>query len=800
MKNMTIARKLIAGFILVTIIAVFIGIFGISQMRKIEKADNYLYEKKTVPLVKLMNVADNFERAAANIAYCLYEKETGDFLEIADNAMQEAESNFSLYENASDDDNEDDLHLEMKVSWNEYKFYYDSLRWFALTEKYDEGIVWRRKDKGRTRRDFRAAVVKVVERDILEARLSAENNTTTANRASTAIFVAIAIGVLAALILGFLIARSIAGKLNVMVSVANSIAQGHLDNPIKTAGNDEVAKLALSLDKMQTALSEARKESNRQDWLKTGIMKLNDVMAGEPDIETLASNTISEITRYIDAQVGAFYVANDSADLSFSLIGSYAYTKRKNLSNVFKAGEGLVGQAALEKQQILIKNVPHDYIKVTSGLGERIASFICVTPFIYEKRVKGVIETGTLGEMTDMQMEYLRQAMPALAIAVESAQSRIRLTQSLEESRTLTEELRRQQEELKAANEELEEQTQRLVESERKMQSQQEELKVSNEELEERNEALQMQKKEIERTKKEVEAQAEELATASKYKSEFLANMSHELRTPLNSLLILSRMLADNKEGNLSKDQVESADIIYKSGDVLLSIINEILDLSRIEAGQMDLHIGYVFIKTLADNITNSFKHIIDEKGLSLIIRVDEKMPEFIESDEKRLEQVIRNLMSNAIKFTNTGNITVDFRCTPKTAALYRSGLFPENSIAVIVKDTGIGIAKGKQKIIFEAFQQAEGGTAREYGGTGLGLSISREIVNLLGGEIQVESQPGKGSTFTVYLPLKTGQTGKRQALAGIYNGVTERELNSKTLPKAQAEISVSDDREHLTG
>ncbi|MBN2232106.1 MAG: response regulator [Deltaproteobacteria bacterium] len=389
---------------------------------------------------------------------------------------------------------------------------------------------------------------------------------------------------------------------------------------------------------------------------------------------------------------------------------------------------------------------------VTSGLGEHIPKFICVSPFIYEDRVKGVVEVGTFGEMDDQQMEYLNQAMPVLALAVESAEGRTRLAGSLRESQSLTEELQSQQEELRTTNEELEEQANALKISEEKLRAQQEELQVTNEELEEKNNQLDRQKNEVEKARKDIEDQAKDLALASKYKSEFLANMSHELRTPLNSLLLLAQALAENKAGNLSADQVESARIIHGSGSDLLNLINEILDLSKIEAGRMDLQLGQVRISDLAESVRSAFGHMARERGLTLEVVINEELPPVITSDRKRIEQIIKNLLVNAIKFTDTGGVTVSFT-RPAPGTKLTSTLVAGECLAVAVKDTGIGISPDNHQIIFEAFKQVDGGTSRRFGGTGLGLSISRELARFLGGEIQVESELGKGSTFTLYIP-----------------------------------------------
>ncbi len=557
---------------------------------------------------------------------------------------------------------------------------------------------------------------------------------------------------------------------------------------------------------MQTSLRQARDDTAAQDWLKTGIMRLNEIMLGEQDMANLCTKVISELATYTAAQVGAFYLADNSAQEPFlALAGSYAYKKRKNLSSRFIPGEGLVGQAALEKTQILISNVPDDYIKVTSGIGETGPRFIAVTPVVYEMKVNGVIELGYLNEISDQQLEYFNQAVAAIAINLETVRGRAELATALMQSQALSEELQTQQEELESANEELEEQTQLLQVSEEKLKAQQEELEVSNEELEERNEMLERQKRDIEmanrnleQTRLEIEQKAEELAIASKYKSEFLANMSHELRTPLNSILLLSKFFADNEYGNLSSEQVESAGIIYNSGNDLLSLITDILDLAKIESGKMDLDLEKVMTSDMAELVKESFQHMAEAKGLSLEIVVAEDAPAQITTDHKRLHQIIKNLMSNGLKFTGKGGLTIIFSRPAKDVNLAKSGLVPEDALAIVVRDTGIGIPPEKQKVIFEAFQQADGGIARKYGGTGLGLSISRELAMLLGGEIQLTSEVGHGSTFVIYLPV-TLEPETVQAPEPLLAGGKKAATESATVavPVKAPEIeSIPDDRD----
>ena len=524
--------------------------------------------------------------------------------------------------------------------------------------------------------------------------------------------------------------------------LAMAIAEGDFTSDIIPQHDQDV--LGTALHSMTTALRKDRQKIENLDWLKTGSSRLDDLMRGSLDLIQLSNRILAELVTRLNAQVGAFYTLDEK---TLTLTGSYAYKNRKNLSNRFQLGEGLVGQAALEQQRIVVSDVPENYMAIRSTLIDTAPGFICVLPVLQEDCVLGVVELGSLHAFTDLQMEFLDQAAERIAIALQAAKSRDKLKALLEESQALSEKLQTQQEELKTSNEELEEHTQALQQSEEELKTQQEELQVTNEELEEKTEHLERQRQELIRATQELEKKADELARNSKYKSEFLANMSHELRTPLNSLLILAGTLAENNTGNLTEEQVASAQIIQGSGKDLLSLINEVLDLSKIEAGQMDLHIENVPVDELASDMKRNFQHVVDHKGLTLNIIVEKDAPAVITSDQQRIGQILKNLVSNAVKFTEKGDITVTF----SSGKLHR-----KPCLVFSVKDTGTGIPEDKQKLIFEAFQQAESGTARTYGGTGLGLSISKELARILGGEIRLESTEGKGSLFSVSLPLNT--------------------------------------------
>ena len=625
-----------------------------------------------------------------------------------------------------------------------------------------------------------------VEKKLLKQRLDQRVKVTQRNNITIGlgIFLYICVAIAALWITMRNIMRQLGGEPAEIAAITNRIAAGDLD--VSTGDGDGIGILA-SVKIMLQSLRDYRQEMDAQNWLKTGLAQLNEVLSGDQTLASLASKAISELTTYCGAQIGTFYIL-DEATGTLSLKGSYAYKSRKNLSNRFRMGEGLVGQAALEQQQILIKNIPEDYIRISSQLGEKIPRFICVSPCLHEGQVKGVIEIGSFTEFSEQQLEYLSKAVNLLGLAIESAAGRTRLASELEISQTPSEKLQTQQEELRVSNEELEEQTHALQLPEEELKNQQEELQTINEELEEKTESLERQKVELVDAATELEAKAAELTLTNKYKSEFLANMSHELRTPLNSLLILANMLTENKEGNLTADQVESAEVIHGCGKDLLSLINEILDLAKIEAGQTNLHIETVSISTLAEETRKGFQHVFDSKGLQFAVTIEEGVPDEILSDGKRIGQILKNLISNAGKFTDKGSVTVTF----KNGTLQRNP-----SLIIAVADTGTGIPADKQKIVFEAFQQADGGTARKYGGTGLGLSISRELARVLGGEIHLKSEDGKGSTFSLYLPLN----------AESEDGEARTETPAPTLeknPRSTVKIenpmfgAVPDDRDNL--
>ena len=557
-------------------------------------------------------------------------------------------------------------------------------------------------------------------------------------------------------------AATLTTQVRAIAEVATAVTKGDLTRSIAVDAQGEVASLKDNINQMIANLRETTLKNSEQDWLKTNVARFTRMLQGQRDLLTVSRTVLSELAPLVNAQHGTFYINDVGEEESLlKLIASYAYRERKSLAQQFHYGEGLVGQCALEKESILLTQVPSDYIRINSGLGEAPPLNIIVLPVLFEGQVKAVIELASFSRFNEVHLAFLDQLVESMGIVLNTIEATMRTEQLLKQSQALTEELQSQQQELTEGNRRLETQARTLQQSEELLRQQQEELQSTNMELQdkaaqlaEQNAEVERKNREVEQAKQALEDKAEQLAMISKYKSEFLANMSHELRTPLNSLLILAKVLAENSEGKLSPKQVKFAETIYSAGTDLLALINDILDLSKIESGMMAVEVEDVLFTDIRDYVVRTFRHVAEGKSLLLNVELDNDLPKVMATDVKRLQQVLKNLLSNALKFTEEGSVQMRVRRVD-------SGWNSDNDIlnnarhvlAFEVSDTGIGIADDKQQIIWEAFRQADGTTSRKYGGTGLGLSISREIARLLGGEIHLESTPGVGSTFTMYLP-----------------------------------------------
>lgn len=493
--------------------------------------------------------------------------------------------------------------------------------------------------------------------------------------------------------------------------------------------------------------------NEHNNWLLSGAAEINEAMQGEQEVAELSANIISKICNYIDARIGALFLVDERKKI-FYLSGSYAYSSKSH--QTIKFDEGLIGQIAIERKSKLIQEIPQDYIKIKSALGETDPRYLFLVPIVFENRTIAVMELGFILKPQENKLKLISNIAENIGIALNSALAHLQLKELFEQTQQQAEELASQQEELRTTNEELVYKTEALQASEEELRVQQEELQQTNAELEEKAQQLEERNVSINEAKEAISLKAEELELSSKYKSEFLANMSHELRTPLNSILILARILKENRPNNLSDEQIKYAGVIHNAGSDLLTLINDILDLSKIESGNIDLHLEKVRPIEVRNNLESLFTELANHKKIDFKINLAQDLPTDFVSDQGRLEQVLKNLLSNAFKFTpEKGKIEVQVNLV-ETNSVKLSGNIKDsgkNVLSFAVIDTGIGISADKQQVIFEAFQQEDGSTSRKYGGTGLGLSISKELANLLGGEIKVESEQGVGSKFTLYIP-----------------------------------------------
>ncbi|AIG76292.1 Hypothetical protein AJAP_17120 [Amycolatopsis japonica] len=536
------------------------------------------------------------------------------------------------------------------------------------------------------------------------------------------------------------LAGNLTRQVRAIAEVTSAVATGDLTRSISVEAQGEVAELKDNINAMVQSLRETTRANEEQDWLNTNLARISGLMQGHRDLRVVATLIMNELTPLVGAQHGTLFLTEPGeSGTRLRLITSYGHSEAPDAPSDFAMGQSLIGQAAQTKKPIVVDRTPPGFVKISSSLGSAPPVTLIVLPIVFEDQVLGVIELASFGEFTAVRKDFLEQLMETIGVNVNTIIANARTDSLLEESQRLAEELQARSEELQA---------------------QQAKLQVSNAELEEKAELLARQNRdievknfEIEQARQEIEERAQQLALASKYKSEFLANMSHELRTPLTSLLILAGVLSQNSTQNLTPKQVEFAKVIQSAGTDLLQLINDILDLSKVEAGKMDIHHEPFPLRQLLDYVGTTFRPLTAEKGLDFQVTVEPNVPELLFTDEQRLRQVLRNLLSNAVKFTEDGSVELRVKLVD-TIVSPSGGPSHESLVAFSVTDTGIGIAEENLDSIFGAFQQADGTTSRKYGGTGLGLSISREVAYLLGGEIRADSVLGTGSTFTLYLPV----------------------------------------------
>ncbi len=814
MKQTKISTRLIFGFALILLCAMVAAMIGLRSINQLSEMTSDLYDHTFVvadtvvdirsDVLEAQNIMNNMETAGSRSEFVLQQQKLQRLRELADKHLATVRK---LYPgNLSDVDELEKAFAEWREARGEG---------VALMQagKVGEAIAFndRRVDS------LAASVLKRVEairsvtaNQAVELRRRADQNAATTTMQT---YVASIIIFIAFILVTLLITRSVQRSLRHAadavqkliegsgnkVRVAEAIGAGDLSQelavsePVKidqaSLPDDEIGILirtAAQLSEVQYTLDEAFRKMTRSlrqdreivralDWLKSGQNNLNSLMRGEQGVEQMANKVLAYLAEYLKAGVGALYRYDDQSD-RLCLTATYAFTPRDNMRSCFRLGEGLVGQAAREQKIISLSDVPRDYLSINSALGESTPQVITVVPLVHGTRLIGVLEIGSFHEFADIEREFIQAAGEAIAIGLDTTIARQRTAELLEETQQQAEELRVQQEELQQSNEELEERAHML-------EQQREKIRITNQEIAEANDKLRQK--------------AADLNRASDYKSEFLANMSHELRTPLNSLMILSNLLAQNKDGNLSAKQVEFANTIYGAGRDLLNLISDILDISKVEAGQMRIHYAEMSVRGLCDDLCDLFAAVAEQKGLDLRMEIATGTTPLFQGDEQRVQQILKNLMSNALKFTQAGEVVI--RVTSQQVG--PGNPLPVPAIAFSVCDTGIGVPADKRELIFQAFYQADGSISRKYGGTGLGLSISLQLARAMHGEIRMSSEEGKGSLFTLYLPLAqtVAQSDER---ANTYTRVIESGdiiVPSPTVESAYFEAPLPDDRERLT-
>lgn len=755
-NNVNISLRLFLGFSLVVALTIFLGVTTLIQFKTLSSFTADMHNHPMVVSSAVRDIKVDLYHIQYNIEMLTVYTSESEFMALlneTDNLLANIENNFQVLRDKFLGDIADVEKAER--IFDKYRPIINRMIYFLK-----EGEIWEavalKNEQGNL----------VIEQLILQADYLGDfayskseefyqNAVETSSRIFKTTMIFLVVIVVLSIVVGRLISNSVIGPLKVLMRQVLKLSVGDQDFEIDTTDKDEIGQLsnsifqmknnseaivrhakliaygdysgeieprsdsdelAKSLNRMTRSLNKLEQSNYYSYWLKNGQNLINEKMVGDKNLKELSISIINSLSEYVGAKVGAIYLYNGREN-QLKMSASYAYPMTHRKDELIKPGDGILGQVIIDKKIMTLTDIPQDYMDIKSGLGSSIPNNIIVVPLMFNDVLKGVIELGAFKVWNDRDMELFNSLSYIIGVAINSSEARDSMAYLFEQQKKQSEELIQQQEELRVSNEELEENTNSLI-------NQKDEIKQKNEELE--------------IVKQEIMKKAEDLEISSNYKSEFLANMSHELRTPLNSLLILSKDLLMNNGKRLNKDDLQSIEIINNSGNELLQLINEVLDLSKVESGQTVINSGDILIEDLAQNIKDHFSKIAIEKGIELRIITEQNTPKTIYTDYQKINQIIKNLVSNAIKFTKTGYVSVRFKGNMNNLELF----------LIEVEDTGIGIAEEKHNTIFDAFKQADGSTSREYGGTGLGLSISRELTHLLGGEISLKSNLGKGSTF----------------------------------------------------
>jgi CheY-like chemotaxis protein/signal transduction histidine kinase len=801
--NFTIKGKLFAGYGIILLMLVITTFFMLNKFS--EANDRFLnvvnVSSKKVNLSNELLIAIlNQGRFEKNLILLDDQAEILYFNNKMNQSIDSIDKKTTDLELLLDADGKDQLN-KAKAAWEKYKPELQKLISYALKNEREKATVISTEAGFKMREVVFAAVETLIQKNKRKMEEDKVQNQNDYLSSSNLIFLLIAASFLIAFIISYWIITSITKRISFIAKEAEKISSREntndkledatkdemkpifnslisinesfrevADNANKVASGDysvdlvprsDKDLLGNALKKMTGSLRDTTAANMKHNWLTNGQNQLNEKLRGDQTEIELSENIITFLAHYLEANIGVIYLLDENSQ-TLQLSAQYAFSSFQNTKEKFALSEGLIGQAARERKQISISGVQEEHIRIASAVLNAKPKHILVIPFSFEGRTLGVIEIGKLVAFTNTERELIDSIVENIGVSINLAISRRQIKELLSETQVQSEELQSQQEELKQMNEELEEQAQNLKQ-------QQEELQITNEELEEQTQALEMKNKDVEAAKYDIEQKTKQLEISTRYKSEFLANMSHELRTPLNSLLILSKDLSENKKKNLFQDQVESADIIYKSGHDLLMLINEVLDLSKIEAGKMSVNAERIPLKDFCNRLIRDFKLHADQKNIQLSSNIANDCPETIYTDSQRLHQILKNLVSNAIKFTEKGTVRVDIR------------KHSDESLIFSVTDTGIGVSEDKQMAIFEAFQQADGGTSRKYGGTGLGLSISKELAKLLGGEIKLQSKVNQGSTFSLIIPIEIQSGNESQPTEHYRERAAEKPIEKRT-------------------